>query len=36
MRGLIPAVRPLLLDLQAKGYYLQSRLIDQISMAAEE
>jgi predicted nucleic acid-binding protein len=36
MRGLIPAVRPLLLELQAKGYHLKSRLIDQISAAVGE
>lgn len=36
MRGLIPAVRPLLLELQAKGYYLQPRLIDSIATAAGE
>ena len=36
MRGLIPAVRPLLLELQTKGYHLQTRLIDQISAAAGE
>jgi predicted nucleic acid-binding protein len=35
-RGLIPAVRPLLLELKAKGYHLQSQLIDQISAAAGE
>jgi len=36
MRGLIPAVRPLLLDLQTKGYHLQTRLIDQVSETAGE
>ncbi len=35
-RGLIPAVRPLLLALQAEGYHLRSGLIDALSRAAGE
>lgn len=34
--GLLPAVRPLLLELQAKGYHLQTDLIEQIAKAAGE
>lgn len=35
-QGLIPAVRPLLVQLQTNGYHLRSDLIDRISAAAGE